>query len=261
MKYRTNIGRTGYINYDMIDDIQNNSTPMSKCRGGLWLSNIDAPKDSTSWEGWCEYEMPHWLSKEETYISTKEDSKVLKIDSNIAVLQVINKYYDKEQKYIDYEKIAKDYDAIDFQLSKTSIDPSRSMFGPLDCDSVVLLNKDTITHIQNPNTLTPLYENERNNFNPKNTERPQDKGIYQDLEKRQAQDWERSEPLVEAADKARVNKVIDSVAKERGISRKQIIEQILEAVTSKRYTEKEDIEPRLSSRLDSSSIRNDDDAR
>ncbi len=84
--YKTNLGRTGFIEKDKIHTISGNH---AKPKGGLWASRMDAQDD---WENWCKSEQPDWLSNENALIEVNDDAKIMVIDSEDVVADLANRY-------------------------------------------------------------------------------------------------------------------------------------------------------------------------
>lgn len=125
-------------------EIENNE--WVKPIGGLWASNINA---EYGWKDWCKENNFRECKKDNSFkFRLKDGSKVLIIDSASKLLDLPK----QETKYnfswvnLDFEQIAKDYDAIEVLISKDS-----QLYWDLygwDCDSVLVLNPDNIEIIK-----------------------------------------------------------------------------------------------------------------
>ena len=124
----------------------------TKPSGGLWASPIKM--DGTAWEEWCEQE-DFYTHKLNTYFDfvLHDDARVLQIHT-IEQLTEIEKNYSVitstikpdifpfDSYTLDFEAIAKEYDAIDFRLSN-----DQRLYWALygwDCDSILVLNPKAI---------------------------------------------------------------------------------------------------------------------
>ena len=144
-----------YIHYgsDKFDinkfEIIENRAFFPKPTGGLWASRIDA---IYSWKDWCIKENFCTDSLNEYFIfSLQESAKVLTID-NTEKLKNLPKTDDiVGGMYItlDFEKLSKEYDAIEVLISE---DPDLyfSLYG-WDCDSIVIMNPNIIILEQEEN--------------------------------------------------------------------------------------------------------------
>ena len=166
MVYNVNLGRTGLLDMDKIknaSDIPDNiGYKPYEC---LWASRQDC---KFGWEAWCERECPHWLSIEHAEVEISNNARVLIIDSEESLDKLLlfkcdpcllgegeidgQKYYHFEG-YIDWANVSKYYDVVEFRLDDYF--NTHNILGcVLDCDSVTILNKEVITEIHNPATVT-----------------------------------------------------------------------------------------------------------
>ena len=119
-----------------------NQLGMPKPTGGLWASSVDAEY------GWKEWHSDNDIgAKFDEYFefSLKEDAKVLTI-TNISQLenlpQIKNPLSFSLWVYLDFEKLAEKYDAIEVVISKDN-----RLYQQLytwDCDSILIINPDVI---------------------------------------------------------------------------------------------------------------------
>ena len=164
MVYNVNLGRTGLLDMDKIknaSDIPNNiGNKPYEC---LWASRQDC---EFGWEAWCEREVPHWLSIEHAEVEVSNNARVLIIDSEKALKKL--QFYGLDPRFldktgdqyrhqfgrnIDWANVSKYYDVVEFRLDDYW--PTQDVLGcVLDCDSVTILNKEVITEIRNPATVT-----------------------------------------------------------------------------------------------------------
>lgn len=128
-----------------------NQLCLPKPTGGFWASRTDS---DSGWAEWCGNNDFHLEKLEEKFIFTlKPESKILVIKSCEEV-DKLKKVYPLSQDtfptgsnigilgwtYLDYEKIAADYDAIEFFISWGLY---QKLYG-WDCDSLLVLNPDVI---------------------------------------------------------------------------------------------------------------------
>ena len=124
-----------------------NSTWLNKPVGGLWSSPIDAER---GWKSWCEGEEFNLESLDKHFTFTLKDSaRILTIEdvkdlSYIPMLlkKKCNYGPDHTEYWPDFEKIAKNYDAILFNVSK-DYRLYWALYG-WDCDTLLVLNPDVI---------------------------------------------------------------------------------------------------------------------
>ena len=148
-KYICNEGKTGKIVKEKIMPIKNSY--YVKPNGGLWCCRENTP-EGYSWEDWCENNEPEWLSDKRSIITLKEDAKILVINS-AEVYDSLPKAQPREHEipsifglHLDFEKLAQEYDVIDFRISEF-YDLYDIMYG-LDCDSCLIMNQECIQNIE-----------------------------------------------------------------------------------------------------------------
>ena len=120
--------------------------------GGLWASRSDS---TDSWKKWCESNEFH-LSKysDDNYFKfyLKQGTRLLIIDhheqlNDLPHIEIKKKYgiEMKELCFIDFQKLAKEYDAMEVLISK-DYQLYWDLYG-WDCDSLLVFNKDCIESI------------------------------------------------------------------------------------------------------------------
>lgn len=169
MAYNVNLGRTGLLDIDKIinaGDIPNHRA--TKPNGCLWASRPDC---DYGWEAWCKENQPDWLSVEHAEVEISDNARILKIDSEEAFDRLLCcgadidfRNLSEDMRYalatnINWSNISKHYDVVEFRLDDY-YEP-RYILGNIDCDSVAILNKNIITEIRNPATVTLRKEAER----------------------------------------------------------------------------------------------------
>lgn len=118
----------------------------TKPAGGLWASRADA---KYGWKEWCQENNFEDCNFSKSFrFSLKENARVLEIRSHETFLCVFN-LYGREKggrltsfQLLDYEKLAKYYDAVEFFLSEDGR-LYRDMYG-WDCDSLLVMNPEMI---------------------------------------------------------------------------------------------------------------------
>lgn len=129
------------FNKDKFEPIKNR-LEASKPSGGLWASRIDS---NNSWKKWCESEKYETKKLSTCFVfSLKEDAKVLSITSSdqLKELPKMKNLLPTMWKMIDYEELAKEYDALEVLISE-----DRELYFDLygwDCDSIVIMNPNSI---------------------------------------------------------------------------------------------------------------------
>lgn len=126
-----------------------NRSYFTKPRGGLWASRENDPEQEErglTWRRWCEKE-EFRLDQFDRYFlfKLKEGAKVLELDSveqleNLPKLAPYNKNDEWSECRLDFEKLAKEYDAI--EVSKIW-----RLYWALygwDCDSILIMNPDIV---------------------------------------------------------------------------------------------------------------------
>jgi hypothetical protein len=93
-----------------------------KPKGGLWTSSFEINKDRdnefpSDWYNWCCWEMPQWIGNKALLFDVYKDAKIFHINS-MKDLEELFKWYPRIKEpstfshTIDFESIAKDWDAI-----------------------------------------------------------------------------------------------------------------------------------------------------
>ena len=124
----------------------------TKPSGGLWASPIKM--DGSAWKEWCEQEnfYMHDLNVYFDFV-LHDDAKVLQIytidqlkeiakNHSVTTSIIKTNIYPFDSCTLDFEAIAKEYDAIDFRISN-----DQRLYWPLyglDCDSILVLNPKAI---------------------------------------------------------------------------------------------------------------------
>ena len=137
------------LNLDYIEPIKNRLMA-NKPMGGFWTSPVDS---KYSWKDWCEDAEYGGSDFSKSFIiELKDDAKILKIDSESDLLKlpiVKDSMYSnpfRDRGYLDFEKIASEYDAIWLTydgLLETKWSEPVDTYG-WDCESVLILNKNCI---------------------------------------------------------------------------------------------------------------------
>lgn len=140
------------FNKEMFCEISNN-VYFTKPKGGLWASDVNA---KYGWKDWCRESGCTECREDNSFTFTlREDARILRIDYNtdFSKLPKIKKYnspfidiknMEKEIRmsetiYLDFEKLAEEYDVIDFYCEGLYW-----LFYGWDCSSVLIMNKDVI---------------------------------------------------------------------------------------------------------------------
>jgi hypothetical protein len=123
------------FNPKLIQPIKNDN--WVKPKGGLWTSPINS---NWGWKDWCESEDFRECSKENSFTLKLHDwAKICVIDS-VSDL-VCLPYYESYKRYLDFEKIAENYDAI--WLTEKGMQETRCSNPDLygwDCETFLILN-------------------------------------------------------------------------------------------------------------------------
>ena len=138
---------TQQVSKDLFTPISNHAFWL-KPIGGLWGS---MPDSDFNWKAWClEEDFQTEKLNECFYFTLKPGSKILSIRKS-SDLEPLPKLHDSEKfhgtVFLDFEKLAKQYDAIelfvygDFDL--------QGLLGTWDCDCVLVLNPDAVQEISN----------------------------------------------------------------------------------------------------------------
>ena len=105
-----------------------------KPKGGLWMSTFD-PEIGSEWVRWTEEEMSDWGSDVGVLCVVRPDARILEVDQREDLRRLIQKYPGAkspvgENTFLDFEKIAEDYDGIHITkrgahiLNTIQIDPN-----------------------------------------------------------------------------------------------------------------------------------------
>ena len=145
-------GSDSFDPYRWVDIINGDGGFLNKPYGGLWASAVDA---KFGWYDWCKREnfSKHDLAKSFTF-TLSENARILYLTpDNVWDLPITQEYIRRfgrplpkeiygSVRGIDFEALSREYDVLDFCISKY---PSMywSLYG-WDCDSVLILNKDVI---------------------------------------------------------------------------------------------------------------------
>ena len=114
----------------------------TKPRGGFWASRIDA---KFGWKDWCIDEEFRDIDENDAFrFKLKNDAKVLYIN-NTDILSRLPMAQNRGTDifiFLDFEKLSKEYDAIEVNISECR-DLYYSLCG-WDCDSILIMNTDII---------------------------------------------------------------------------------------------------------------------
>lgn len=120
-----------------------------KPKGGLWTSPIDS---TWGWKDWCEMKNFRECNEANSFrLQFKHDAKILVIDS-LEDLKKLPKQnvvitYKYQKEYLDFELLAKKYDAIwltETGQHETHLSYQTDLYG-WDCESVLILNPFCVT--------------------------------------------------------------------------------------------------------------------
>lgn len=135
-------GTTEYSK-DKFKEIKNERL-FTKPRGGLWASRVDS---EYGWKNWTEDE--HFRTevyREDNYFKfkLKDEAKVLVIDNAKQILDLPKQKNEFNFSFVclDFEKLAKEYDAIEVLISQDG-----KLYWDLygwDCDSILVMNKEMV---------------------------------------------------------------------------------------------------------------------
>lgn len=200
-----------------------NRPKFTKPDGGFWASRVDS---DTNWKNYCEAnEFYDWIDSESFVFSLKEDAKVLTINNSkqLESLPQLNKnQYRRVFIELDFEQLAKEYDAIEVLISEDN-----KLYFELygwDSDSILIMNPDII-----------ISENDSENNSENNSENEKDsnwKKDFQELRKKHMISLEEYERLLQVAeDKGKKDiKYIMRVLAETGIRYSDLEKVTVEAV-------------------------------
>lgn len=118
-----------------------------KPSGGLWASRVDA---EYGWKEWCNDNSFNSDVKEYFKFNLKPDAKILIIENatqlNLLPKNEENVIINKLYKTLDFEKLAKEYDAIEVLISA-----DHKLYWDLygwDCDSILIMNPEKVDEIK-----------------------------------------------------------------------------------------------------------------
>lgn len=140
----------GHKSFDknLFDSIRNNKY-FTKPKGGLWASDVNA---RYGWKDWCDSNEFRKCEKSNSFVFTLEmDTKLLIIDSyddlkELPRLEDIDNFASPMWLLLDFEKIAKKYDAIEVNISSDE-ELYWKLYG-WDCDSILVMNPDVVQSIE-----------------------------------------------------------------------------------------------------------------
>ena len=122
-----------------------NEKPMSKPRGGLWASDINA---KYGWKDWNESAKFAECNKENSFTFTLYDNANILYINSVKDLESLSKAQDKfsftSWVSLDFEKLAEIYDAIEVNIS-SDYDLYYKLYG-WDCDSILIMNPDVVIY-------------------------------------------------------------------------------------------------------------------
>lgn len=120
-----------------------NMYPLTKPEGGLWVSKIDA---IYGWKEWCDDNEFRDCEKDNSFTFTFADNaKILTINSSSELKNLPkgeNRYGMSSWAILDFEKISREYDAVEINISSDG-----KLYWDLygwDCDSILVMNPDVI---------------------------------------------------------------------------------------------------------------------
>lgn len=124
-----------------------NISYLNKPMGGLWASPVTADYGWSSWNNDNEFEQ--YNDDEYFVFRLTDNAKILNITNNEEVQEVLDKYAREEteimsimeKKFVDYEKLVRDYDAVNFVENSDTHWP----FYGWDCDTLLVMNADVIS--------------------------------------------------------------------------------------------------------------------
>ena len=127
---------------ELFEDIKNEN--WVKPRGGLWSSPVDS---KWGWKDWCEAEQFRECDEENSFRFKLSSAKIATIDN---LKDLIYLPFQENGRYLDYETIALNYDAI--YLTENGEKETRYTTGWVnlygwDCETVLVLNKRCINII------------------------------------------------------------------------------------------------------------------
>lgn len=146
---------SNYFDYTIFKKIRNRDGWV-KPYGGFWASSSSY---NFSWKNWLEVE-EYWNSDDINFGKYKDSffefrlnsDKILTIKTDEELDEIMKNYANKEgliypiTKCLDFEKLAKDYDAIEVIISN-DYRLNRSLMS-WDCDSILIFNPNIIEVIE-----------------------------------------------------------------------------------------------------------------
>lgn len=145
------MNRTEYIHYghkhfdkDLFKEIKN--IIFVKPEGGLWASDVNS---KNGWKEWTEaenYRTDTYRDDNYFKFKLKDNAKVLTLKTKDDLKRLPkNKVptFPIMREWLDFEKLAKHYDAIEVFIEKLYWD----LYG-WDCDSLLVLNKEVVEEIE-----------------------------------------------------------------------------------------------------------------
>ena len=144
-----------YIHYGADSFVKEKFEPVKNRRvsnkpfGGLWASDVAA---KYGWRKWVERN-DHHISSQSFTFELSPEARIFVIDSSEKAKKLPERETDQYEIGIhttypvlpDFEKLATEYDVIDFRISE-----DRTLYHTLytwDCDSILVLNPDVIIPI------------------------------------------------------------------------------------------------------------------
>lgn len=124
--------------------------------GGLWASRVDAEYGWKEWTEDNEYRTDYYNKDNYFKFKLRDDAKILvindvkQLDKLPKVKSKFNLPIENTNIYLDFEKLAKEYDAIEVLISEEKVNPldfNNSLYWKLygwDCDSILIMNKDIV---------------------------------------------------------------------------------------------------------------------
>lgn len=144
-----------YIHYGhdkfRVPDPIKNIRFFTKPKGGLWASRKD---DEDGWKNWCEREEFHLDLLDRSFEFTLKDSANVLVLNDREQLDYLpglnydgyfyNKYEWTSECYLDFEKLSKEYDAIEL----ANINYFYWALYGWDCNSILIMNPDIVEVIE-----------------------------------------------------------------------------------------------------------------
>lgn len=131
-----------YFDANLFKKIKNHEPGYVKPYGGLWASNINA---KYGWKDWCKENKFRKCSIENSFkFKLKDNTRILRIDNAniLKELPIVYSPFKMSWVNLDFEKIKKEYDAIEVLISENP-QLYYDLYG-WDCDSLLILNKECI---------------------------------------------------------------------------------------------------------------------